>query len=91
MKQISLRTGSNQTADQAILKHITAKPGIFSNNNAGRPLVPGSAFHLSKVPPKKSTHLISVISSQGLIGLPTETVCSKIFSHNTILLNDFFQ
>ena len=75
MKQIRIRTGSSQSCNQRILKHVAASSCIFSDHNL--------CFVFSSViPSKESSYFISMFHSQIHIRFSTKTIGTKIFSHD---------
>ena len=88
MEKICIRTGSHQSANQCILKHIAGTAGILSYYDTRRRVVTVPAFQFSVIPAEKTAYFICMICCQVFICLSTEAICTKIFSHfyNLILL-----
>ena len=88
MEKICIRTGSHQSANQCILKHIAGTAGILSYYDTRRRVVTVPAFQFSVIPAEKTAYFICMICCQVFICLSAEAICTKIFSHfyNLILL-----
>ena len=81
MKQVCICPGSYQTTYQCVFKHIAGSPGIFSDDDPCRCIIPVSAFLFSVVPAQESADFVCVVCSQVFIGFSTEAIRSKIFTH----------
>ena len=86
MEQVGIRTGSGQTCDQAVLKHIRAAAGVLANDNTGGLVIAVALTQGVIVPAQKTTNLVGMICGQSDSSLATETVSSKILSHYSFLL-----
>ena len=81
VEQVGIRPGGNQAAHQRVFKHIAGAPGVLADDDFRRFVRPGAVLQLGVVPAQEAAHLEGVVSSQGAVGLPTEAVGSKVFSH----------
>ena len=91
VQQVGICAGSGQSRYQRILKHIAASSCVFSDYDSGLVV-------LSEIPSKITSYFKCMLYCKNYIRLTTETICSKIFSHNnlpflscdTLLLSDLF-
>ena len=63
MKQVCICPGSYQTTYQRVFKHIAGSPGIFSDDDPCRCIIPVSAFLFSVVPAQDSADITIIITS----------------------------
>ena len=61
VQQISIRTGSSQTSNQAILKHIRATASILTDNDTSRVGITISLTESIIIPAQETTNLIGMI------------------------------
>ncbi len=80
MQKICIRTRRRDTCRQRILEHITASSCILTDHNLRLVI-------LSVVPAQEPPYLECMFHRQYLIRFTTETICSKIFTHNCQLLH----
>ena len=86
MEQIGICTRSGQTSHKAVLEHVRAAAGVLANDDAGRLVVAAALPQCIIIPAQKTAYLVGVVGGQVYTGLATEAVCSKIFSHDPLLL-----
>ena len=86
VEQVGIRTGSGQARHQAVLEHVGAAAGILADDDAGRLVVTAALPQCIIIPAQKTAHLVGVVGGQVHSGLATEAVCTKIFSHDPLLL-----
>ena len=87
MQQVCVCAGGYQTAYQAVLEHVAASAGIFTNDNPGRTVTAIAPAQLGVIPAQKPAHLESMIGGQITVGFSPEAVSSKILSHRDALLS----
>ena len=81
VQQIGIRSGSHQTADQRVFKHIAGAAGILTDDDPGRTVSTAAALQLGVVPAEETADFERMVGSQCDVGFSSEAVSSKIFSH----------
>ena len=77
MKKVSVSSWCCQSCSKCILKHVAASSCVFSDYDSGLVV-------LSEIPSKITSYFKCMLYCKNYIRLTTETICSKIFSHNNL-------
>ena len=82
MEEVRVSAGSGESAYERILEHIAGKTGVLADDNACGSIVALAAPEFSVIPADKASYFERMVSSEVLVCSASESVCTKILTHN---------